>query len=578
MTLTPEDISELKALEMQIISMYSERDRLAKRYEEIYFLLNPEQPKGLKVDEKDIKTTISPSGRNDVTGLKRILDTAEIQIKIKKGNETWEHSDKIEKALKTMIRVSGESGMANVEKDENLSAVLFGMSVLTVESVDDLILSKTRDTEGKDKAGVNSFVLRQLEELKKRTPFLLKSVNPMQCYPEWGEYGMVGHVRKYSVRGNVLKERWGCTDPGIKIDLPYIVHDFHHYEKRLVYAEGVSGELYADTWLEPGDVAKLPIFMRYGGGSSLWHEPEKQLQPFLYAKAKGEWDKRENLFWTYLFTAIYMQGLPGPTIIRDPDDTSNVKVEYDKGVKIITMKGKLERNPIIDGDVIQIKNLLDAENSRSTIQPEAFGGGADATFSGYVMSMNASKLPTEDPKEGIAKVYRDACLYILQRIKAESIPNELISAQDIPDDVELEVTLEPNLTQDDLRNAQVVTNLKTANTNISDEWMNTNILKIADSQGMFKQKTKEDMRKAIVLQILQNPQLMQPMIMAAMGQKAAPPKTPPSASELPAEMSQDAGMGEGGPDIARDTSQPATPPGGEAMPKTDAMIPQGQRQ
>ena len=583
MTLTSDEIKDLKSLATKIISSYGKRDDLARRYEEIYFMDNKEKPKGLDIDQNDIKTTISPSGRNDVTGLKRILDTGEIQIKVKDKKGAAAKADKIEAGLKTILRVSSEHGRASVEKDENLSAILFGMNVLGVESVDDLITAKSRDAEGN---GTNKFVMRQLEELKKRTPFLVTSINAMQSYPEWGEYGMVGHVRKYEVLGNVLKERWGCIDAGVKVDGKYTVYDFFHYDKRLVWAEGVNAELFADTWLDmdKDDVTKLPIFVRYGGGSSLWLEPEKQLQPFLYAKAVGEWDKRENLYWTYLFTAVFLQGLPGPTLVKDPDDTSDVTVKYDGGVKIITAKGKLENVNVIDGDVLQLKNLMDAENARSTIRPEAFGGGADgATFSGYVTSMNASKLPTEDPKEGISKVYRDACLYILQRIKADGIDNNLISPSDIPDDVEIEVTLEPNLTQDDLRNAQVVTNLKAANTNISNEWMNTNILKIADSQAMFKQKTKEDLRQAMVQMILQDPEMMKPMIMAAMGQKPqqTPPPPAPNQPDPEQAMTSQEGMPPEGMTSQNGNMPEGMPmqgqPGMEATPQTSAMIPPNER-
>jgi len=109
----------------------------------------------------------------------------------------------------------------------------------------------------------------------------------------------------------------------------------------------------------------------------------------------------------------------------------------------------------------------------------------------------------------------------------------VISPADIPDDIDIEVTLEPNLTQDDLRNAQIATNLKAANTNISSEWINTHILKIADSKEMFRQKTKEDIRQSMVQQILQNQQLMEPYISSAMGQKKPAPPPRPADSPFP---------------------------------------------
>ena len=412
MTLTQDEIQELRKRRDQIRMSYAMRNNLFLRYEEIYFMENIEKPKDRSVDPNDWKITASPAGRDKVTGMKRILDTSELHIKVKDGDNTHRKSDKIEAALKTIFRVSGEYKAARIEKDTNLASVLYGPCVLTCESIDDLIISKTKDTYGEDKTGVNRYVLNQLHTIKKRTPFLVGTLNPKESYPEWGEYGMVGHLHEYTVKGNIIRERWCIKDADDAKD--YIVQDFFHYDKRLVEARGVSEPLFAGEWLTMKTdsaiegVTSLPIFVRYAGGSTLFHEPEKQLQSFLYAYAKGEWDKRENLFWTYLFTAIYTQGLPGPVILRDPEDMSDVKVDYTGGVKVITAKGKLENIQVIDGDVLQLKNLMDAQSNQSTIQEQSIGGNTDiATFSSYVMQMNAGKLPTQDPKEAIEYGYRD---------------------------------------------------------------------------------------------------------------------------------------------------------------------------
>jgi hypothetical protein len=584
--LSQEEIKQLRSRRDQLKASYGARNQLFTRYEEIYFMKNIEKPKDAGVDPKDWKVTASPGGRDKVTGLKRILDTSEIHIKVKDGKEDAQHSDKIEAALKTMLRVSGEYKAARNERDTNLAAILYGPVVMTVNSVDDLIISKTKDYTGADRQ-VNKFIIKQLETIRKRTPFLIDTINPKESYPEWGKYGLSGHLQEYTLKGMEIKEEWGCDPTRFKDDTDYIVSDFFHYDKRLVESGGTT--LFAGEWLSKnadGDiegVTNIPVFARYAGGSTLFHKPEEQLQSFLYAYAKGEWDKRENLFWTYLFTAIYTQGLPGPTILRDPDDTSDITVDYRGGVKIITAKGKLENVQVIDGDVIQIKNLMDEQTGKSTIQEQTIGGTSGAaTFSSYVMEVNAGKLPAIDPTEAQEQCYRDLFLHILQRIKSEGIVNDLIEPEDIPADVELEVTLEPDLQQDDLRNSQIVTQLKGSGANVSDEWLNTNLLKIADSNAMFRQKTKEDIRKAIVGSILQNPQLMQQFIAAAMGQgqqqpPAAPPdqtmptggeQPPPGYHQMPdGSMMSDAEMqGQGG------QPQGMTPGmGAEAMPMTEAQ-------
>lgn len=565
--LTDEQIRALRTRRAEVKGLYGERNRLFERYEEIYFMENVEKPKDAGVDERDWKVTASPNGRDKVTGLKRILDTSEIHITVKEKGEKARSSDKIEAGLKTMLRVSGEYKSARPEKDTNLAAVLYGPVVLAVDGVDDLITAKTKDYEGNKRDGINTYVLRQLETIRKRTPFLIDTINPKESYPEWGEYGLVGHLQEYTLKGSVIKERWCLSnDVELRDNGDYVVSDFFHYDMRLV--EAGNKTLYAGYWMAEDElVTSIPIFVRYAGGSKLFQKPEHQLNSFLYAYAKGEWDKRENLFWTYIFTAIYSQGLPGPVLLQDPDNQNEtIKVDYRGGVKVITAKGKLENIQVIDGDVVQIKNLMEQQTGKSTIHEQIIGGqNESATFSGYVMSMNAGKLPAIDPKEAQEQAYRDAFLHILQRIKAEGIENDLISPEDIPDDIDIDVSMEPNLQQDDLRNAQIVAQLKGSGINISDEWLNTNLLKIADSEAMFRQRTKEQIRAGIIQNMMQNPQVMMQFVAMALGQPAAQPNVAPESGMPPEAMSGEM------------PGEMPTMPGMEGMPKTDAMIPPEER-
>jgi hypothetical protein len=586
--LSEETIKEMIALCDLVIQGYNVRDQLMDRYEEIYFMTRSEKPKGLKVDEQDIKVTVSSSGRNAVTGLKRILDTSEIQIKVKVKGDVADSSDKIEAALKTMLRVSGEYRQARIEKDTNLSAALYGPAVLLVESVQDLVATKRTSSDDKNGAAyssskVNEYVVKQLEMIQEKTPFLLRAINPRQSYPEWGEYGLIGHVWKYSVKGSVLKERWGASLSEDDLKGDYIVRDFFHYCNRLVTAEGVTDPLFAGEWVsrdEAGQIIgsiNIPIFARYAGGSSLFFEPEKQMQPLLYGKAKGEWDLFENLYWTYLRTAMYTQGLPGPLLLIDPENQNqDVKVKYDKGIRTIVAKAQLADPQVIDGDVLRLKELMDNEDANSTIQPQTLGQNTEGvTFSQFAMASKAGLIPAQDPKEAEEQVYKDAFTHILQRIKEENIPNDLIEASDIPDKFELEVKLEPDLAQDDLRNAQIVTNLKQSGANVSDEWINSTLLKIADSAAMFKKKSKEDIYKAIVGAITSTPEFLQPMIMRALGMKPTPP---PVNVEDPTNVGE---VRDGSPSPQPSTQSAGTRPsgrGGMPVGQTDSMILPQERQ
>lgn len=563
--LDAEQIRELEKVMTTIESSHSARIAMMERYEEIYFMTRQEKPKGLDVDDNDIKLTVSSSGRDAVTGLKRILDTSEIHIKVKGAK----NSDKIEAGLKKMIEISGQYRMSSIEKDLNLSASLYGPAVIMAEEVGDLIYASD---------GKNEYVKAQLELIKEQTPFLFTVLNAKQSYPVWGKFGMIGHERIYTVKGNVLKEEWGVDD--VKDDQDYKVKDLFYYEKRLVKAEGVNEPLLACEWVTRDGDGKIigsisiPVFARYAGGSSLFHEPEKQMQPLLYAKAKGEWDLRENLFWTTGFTSMYTQGLPGPMILVDPENQSQeIKVNYQNGIRYMVAKGNVVNSPVISPDWIRMKEMMDREAATQTVQPQTLGQNTSGvTFSQFALASKAGLLPAQDPKEAEEAVIKDLCTHVLQRIKHEGIPNNLIQPQDIPEKFELEVTIEPNPMQDDLRNAQVAAQLRQA-TDISSEWVNTNILKIGNSDEMFKQKAKEDIRNALLGSMLQDQVFMQELRNAALNKKPKPQANGGQTTPPPAPLQT--GLGTATP------TRPTFGEGGvgmEGMPQADAMIPPEERQ
>jgi len=556
--LDAETIQAMKAHAKQVVAAYGTRDTtLFQRYREMYFMEDDiKRPNNSKVDEKDWAITVSPSARNEVVGMVRLLDTSNVHVQVKDSGDVAQNSDKIEAGLKTILRVSGEYRRARVESDAALSAVLYGPVVMYFENVDD-ILAVTK----------NPYYQRQLEQIKKRTPVLIRTINAEQSYPEWGEFGMISHEWKYKVKGSALIQRWGVKESDVKKENDYTVHDIYDCENRLVYADNLKEPLFASAH----EMTTIPIIVRYAGGSSLFPEPEKQMNSFLYAKAKSRLDKRENALLTAIATAINIRGMMGPLLAIDPDNApATIKVDYQGGVRYIMAKAQQVDDKVIDPVVFQWKQLLDDIGGQSTIYKQTLGQNINAsTFSSLAMLSSAGKLPLVDMQRAIETALQDIFLNILQRIKEDGIENTLITAEDIPDDVDIEVSLEPRLPQDNLRNAQMVTQLKASGANVSDEWINTNLLQIPDSNEMFRQRTKEEIRKAILGNIMQNPQLMQQFVMAAMGQGAQsqPPAQPEAMHTMPdGTMMPDNEM----PPMSGQENM-------EAMPQTDAMIPPQER-
>lgn len=544
----PQD--QINEIQKQSTALTQDQSKLAvlyKRYRDIYFMENAERPKGQNVDKDDWKITVSPSGRNAVIGMKRLLDTSEIHVKITTNGDPSPKSDQIERGLLNILDQSGALRLARVEKDLNLSAVLYGPAILAAESVDDLIKVQT-----------NPGYRRRLEKIRRYTPFLLRALPPPESYSRWGELGMMAHLRKYVLNGDAVKERWGVEN--LSRNQKYTVYDYLDMENRVVWVDKGTVIL-----AKPHKMPSMNISAKFAGGSSLFEESDKQLQSFLYAHTVGEWDKRENLFFTYLFTALFMQGLPGPLLIVEPDSMppgdEALEIDFTGGVRKIFAKARLEKYPVIDSDVLQIKQIMDAVGAESTIYRQTLGENiSSSTFSGLAMLSSAGQLPLEDPKEAICSVFKDTFDHILCRIKEEGIDTPSLHPEDIPDEREIEVTMEPKLPQDNLRNAQIAQSLGDL---VSDEWKHENLLQIGDSKAMRKTVIKENLLKGLIAAMMQNQELAMEMVNAALGRQPQQQGQPPNIGQPgPQQMP---------PEMAQEAPPEAAPMMGEQLPATGPM-------
>jgi hypothetical protein len=345
--------------------------------------------------------------------------------------------------------------------------------------------------------------------------------------------------------------------------MDYEVRDVFTPEYHVVYSPGIATEHMA----APHNLGCIPVVSSYAGGSELFHKPDQQINSYLYAKAKGEMDKRENSVLTALFTAINMRGLLGPLVAVDPDAQGDkpIEVSYQGGIRVIKAKAQPVDDKVIDPVVFQAWQMLQELGGESTIYKQTLGQNlAGSTFSGLAMLSSAGKLPMVDSQRALEGAFKDIFLHILYRIKDGGIENDLIPPSIIPDDPDIEVTFKPKLPQDDLRNAQVITNL---GDKVSDEYVYQNFLQINDPAAMQKQIAKEKIKKALVEAMVSNPQVMQQLMAKIV---PPPPPAPVQPNAAPGGL-QDPNM----PPMAPEGMQAG--PGMEQMPKMDAMIPPEER-
>jgi len=568
MPITREQIDEIKKRATTLVTTYGERGNLFERFRKMFTMENMEKPKDQNVDKGDWALTTSPASRNEVTGMKRLLDTAELQVKVLEGRQTSQFSNMIESGLKRMLDISGEGKEARPESDAMFSAVLYGPVVLAAEALKDSLAVKD----------IPSYKRMHLEKQAKRSPFIIRTLNPEESYIERDEGLITMHLWKYKLLGSKLKSRWAVE---ASATTEYTVYDVFTPEHRVVWADGIAKELFADSH----PLKCVPIASSTAGGTELFHKPEERVNSFLATKAKAELDKRENMVLTAIFTQIKRRGLLGAMYWIDPENApETIDINYANG--IMWAKGKVTsvNEKIIDPIVMQAKQILDELSGESTIRSQTLGENINgATFSALAMLSSAGKLPMVDSQRALSAAFRDLFLHILYRIKTEVIDNPLIPPTQIPDDLDIEVTFEPKLPQDNLRNAQVAGAL---GDKVSREWIHTNLLQINDTPAMDKQIAKERIKSAMLENLAQNPQIMQQLMAAILPQPKQPqtPPTQPQQGPAPDQMQpQDMGMQQGGPqlppglDPAMMAQMMGQGGGMEQMPQTGPMIPPQER-
>lgn len=523
------------------ISRFAERDEMFKQFEQMYWIDDKVRvPTGYSDD--DVRYTKDPSARNEVSGMHRLLKTSSPHFKVTCKDKNY--ASDIERALNTWWEASCDVKRAKIHSDLSLSAVLFSDVNLQVSSVDDLLeidsiplVEKTR-----------------LKDIRKRTPFIFEAAASQMCYPVFGEYGLTSHLRKYKASGESIYARWGVED--LDDDKDYTVRDHYDMEWRCVYLEEKKD---TPIRLEKHGLAYIPVCVSVSDGTEIFSDEAHKRQPFLYARWKSGLNDRADELLTTLFTSVYGRGT-GPLFAVDPTGLpdNQVNVNYAGVFRYIIGKATPINDKAYDGELLRMKDMLDAMGADSTIYKQTLGqnAGGQTPFSSLAMLSQSGRLPLISPQEAVAKVIKEAALIALKLFKEDGMTWEGLKPTEILDDVQIEVTLEVNLPQDTFRNAQVASQLRGI---VSKEWTRQNLLQIGDSDEMdatiFSEMASEETFKQLLPQMV--PQLFK---MFGIGEQPPTPTPTDTGTPTPA---QDA--------MANGTDPAAAMAGGESMPMTEPV-------
>lgn len=535
---------KIRKADDKTISNFTTRDEMFRAIEYMYWIEDEvRKPNGY--DKTDIRYTKDPSARNEVTGMHRLLKTSDPKFKIECKDKNY--ASNIERALDKWWKASCDVKRAKIHSDLYLSAVLFSDVNLQVSAVDDL-----QEIQGIPKPEKN-----RLADIRKRTPFLFEASASQMCYPVFGDFGLVSHLRKYKATGAVIAARWGVQD--LDEDKEYTVRDHYDLEWRCVYIEEEAEPIL----VEKHELPYIPVVSSVSDGTEIFAEEHKKRQPFLYARWKSGLNERSDELLTTLFTSTYSRGT-GPLLGIDPAGLTDnaVEVNYAGIVRYIVGKVTPINDKAYDADLLRMKELLDNMGADSTIYKQTLGqstGGGQTPFSSLAMMSQSGRLPLVPPQEAVAKVIKEAAMIALKMFREFGMEWEGLKPTEITDDFDLTVTLEVNLPQDTFRNAQVASQLRGI---VSKEWTRQNLLQVGDSDEMdatiYSEMAAEETFKQLIPKLI--PDLFK---MFGMGDQPQPGQPTPGQPQ-PGGASQ--------PDAMMDGTDPmAKMAGGESMPMTEPM-------
>jgi hypothetical protein len=422
-----------------LASMYSDRLTMQEALERIFLMNWPDSPKG----DADIKTTMSPDGRNVVLGVCNLLTVSTPVFSVpREANVKTDIADAVEKACTAWWNGSNKIGRINLNKDAVKSGALFGEVYIAISSTQEMLEFAKRQ---KDQANI-----ARAERIAAITPFLYEIHNPKYSYPMYDAMGLRAYYRKVKVRTGELPARFGQAGADYAAGKSLTEEiDLSIWYDTVNYGVWVEGQPFI---AKPHELPVIPVSCVITDGSMMFDKSDERIQPLLYGVHKGELWERENLVLTVLYTNVYGLGLAPKIIYKadNPDkelnwkDNTIVTIGPNEDLKPMASKG------IIDDSFPTALQLAERKIEESTIYKQSIGEpltGQNA-YSSISLLTQSGRLPIVGIQTQCALAYASAMEISMIWYKYLKVKWGELSPSSIPDNLQIDCKLKADLPQD----------------------------------------------------------------------------------------------------------------------------------
>ena len=516
-------IGQLKTTAESMKAADSDRDALYDALEDIYFLESTDMP-----DDEGVKTTISPTGKNAVDGMKRLLAASEPIITVKRQDaQDTSVSGKIEAMLQAAWRESCKAANVELQSDAALAAILYSRVdiaiILTSELVKLMKGSKSKAAQ------------RRVEKLAAKTPLMFKVLNPRNGYFQQDDLGMSAYYRREETTIANIKNVYGLAAENLKgADTdPVYINDYWDLTYHLTWVDELPDPLEAVEH----DLPFIPVVVAVSEGSRLWTESDRRVDPFLAGLHKSGLHKRESLTLTTIYTKLAQSGSAAPVIIERGSTDGNIEMDAsgpfpiwytNPGDKVVQSNAGA-----IDPNVYRALEIAGQKSEQTTIYTQALGAplGASSPFSAVALLGQAGRLPLTTQQKAVSKAIGDAMQTGVEWLAEESAKHELLADVDMSQAYTVEAKVDVKLPQDMVKNAGVAGQIVGQGL-ASTTWAQENLMQITDPDAERRKMLQEKVYMAMFQKRLQEVMAMpsglqQPGQPGQPGQQLPPGQQPP---------------------------------------------------
>ena len=489
MALDAPEVIEAMDVQKMLESDFGTRNQQNERYDKIY---NMDWNFTGDLEGIDtIITTVSPTIRNRILGMRRLLDGTELLVRTSSQDLNFD-KDGLERSLQRWIQQSSKITKKKLTSDIALSALLYGEVQVGLDNTKAMVEAVPDNRKKRAKA------------IADQVPFLITTWHPNEGRYLSDMYGLTHFSRKTATTWGQVHGAFGqyLTEDQLakKSSDTCELTRFWTLDYFFVWVDDVP------IYMTEHKLEEIPVTVQLVDGSQLYSKIEEQRQSVMYAVDKANYFEQQSTILTLISSIVFAMGVAPMYRHQLPpgDEGRKLNIDYSvPGGAIHLLPGEtydpIDNRGLIDPALRELYQNNEGNIEQATIYNTALGAPVESNIAFSTVSLLAQqgRLPLAGPQRAIGDSFSslmELAVRMLKTSKGSFSSNGIdIQPNSLPKDLQIDCSIDIKLPQDKLQLANIAHLLK--GDGLADtEWIQSNILNITDTTTMARDIVLDQLR------------------------------------------------------------------------------------